>query len=541
VLVTHSFRSGDLDKATFDYIVIGAGAAGCALAAGLTDTASCTVLLIEAGRYYGRIDQYPALLQRMDQYSFSLAPGQTYPAKPRYSMFTWSYQGQLNEFLQARIVRGRVVGGSSAVNGGEFTRGRPHDYDTWAGMGNPEWSFENVLPAFRAIETDLDFGESECHGARGPIRVQRGSRDNLGHHSESFLEAATSAGFRWDPDLNGRSTGGVGLIPLNAIEGVRQNAGAAFIDRVVARQNLSLLDQTTVHRILIENGEATGVEVDDHGAARRLYANEIVLCASGINSPHLLMLSGVGSAGRLADVGIRPVCDLGPVGMNLADHPYVLFPFTIPDRSGDGRPSGGLALNYSSGSDSEEDLRIIPNIPLQRSREPGEPWTLGFYCGLSAPRSRGQIVLRSASHRQLPTVQYNYLAALEDRRRMRECVRLAVELLEHPAYRRAGARQIALSEDEVRNDATLDRWIATHLYTAYHSAGTCKMGPPADDTAVVDQYCRVRGIRGLRVVDVSVAPMLMSRGMHATAVMIGERAVSLFRSPNPTARPTLTG
>jgi predicted dehydrogenase (TIGR03970 family) len=532
VLVTSSVQSGDLDSATFDYIVIGAGAAGCALAAALTDEASCAVLLIEAGRYYGRIDQYPTLLQRMDQYSFSLAPGQSYPAKPRYSMFTWSYQGQLNEFLQARVVRGRVVGGSSAVNGGEFTRGRPQDYDSWAEMGNPEWSFEKVLPAFRAIETDLDFGDTDVHGARGPIRVQRGSKDNLGDYSKIFLEAATSAGFGWDPDLNGRSTGGVGLIPLNAIEGVRQNAGAAFIDRVLARRNLSLLDQAIVRRILIDNGVAAGVEVEDHGAVRRLYANEIVLCASGINSPHLLMLSGIGPAARLTDVGIRPLFDLGQVGLNLADHPYVLFPFTIPDRSGDGRPSGGLALNYSSTSEGEEDLRIIPNIPLQRRGEPGEAMTLGFYCGLSTPRSRGQIVLRSASHRQLPSVRYNYLADAEDRRRMRECVRLAAEFLEHPAYRHAGAKQIAMSGDELRDDATVDRWIATHLWTAYHSAGTCKMGPPEDETAVVDQYCRVRGIRALRVVDVSIAPILMSRGMHATAVMIGERAASLLRSPD---------
>jgi predicted dehydrogenase (TIGR03970 family) len=537
MLVSRSFRSGDLDNATFDYIVIGAGAAGCALAAGLTDQASCSVLLIEAGRYYGRIDQYPSLLQRMDQYSFSLAPGQTYPAKPRYSMFTWSYQGQLNEFLRARIVRGRVVGGSSAINGGEFTRGRPQDYDSWAEKGNPEWSFDKVLPAFRVIETDLDFGDSEVHGARGPIRVQRGSQDNLGDHSRIFLEAATSAGFGWDPDLNGRSTGGVGLIPLNAIEGVRQNAGAAFIDRVLARKNLSLLDQATVRRILIDKGDAAGVEVDDHGTPRRLYGQEIVLCASGINSPHLLMLSGVGPADRLAQVGISPLCDLGHVGVNLADHPYVLLPFTIPDRSDHNRPSGGLALNYSSSSGGDEDLRIIPNIPLQAPAKPGQPLMLGFYCGLSAPRSRGQIVLRSASTRQLPIIQYNYLADPEDRRRMRECVRLASGLLEHPAYRHAGAQQVALSRDELRDDTTLDRWIATHLYTAYHSAGTCPMGPDQDETAVVDQYCRVRGVGGLRVVDVSIAPILVTRGMHATAVMIGARAVSLLRSSNPTSTP----
>jgi choline dehydrogenase len=528
VLVTASFRLGELDHANFDYIVVGAGAAGCALAAGLSDDASCSVLLIEAGKYFGRIDQYPPLLQRMDRYSFSLPPGQTYPAKPRYSMFTWRYPGRLNQFLEAQVVRGRVVGGSSAINGGEFTRGRPSDYDTWAAQGNPNWSYEKVLPAFRAIETDLDFGATELHGARGPVRVQRASSNGLGEPSGIFAEAAASAGFSWDPDMNGRSAGGVGLIPLNAIDGVRQNAGAMFIDRVVARKNLSLLDQTTVRRVLIDNGNAVGVEVLDGNRTRRLHAGEIVLCASGINSPHLLMLSGIGRAETLRQAGIEPICDLQHVGMNLADHTYVLLPFAMPE--GDGPGSGGVALNYSSNFDDEEDLRIIPNIPLQGAEEPGGPATLGFYCGLSAPRSRGRIVLRSASPSLLPAIEYNYLAEPEDRRRMRDCVRLAHRILDHPAYSRIGARQIALSTDEISDDDSLDHWIATHLHTAYHSAGTCKMGPADDETAVVDQNCRVRGVERLRIADVSIAPRLTTRGMHATAVMIGEHAVSLLRS-----------
>jgi choline dehydrogenase len=529
MLITEPFWSGDLDKETFDYIVVGAGASGCALAAGLTDDASCSVALIESGSHYGRTDQYPSLLQRADRYSFSLQPGQTYPPNPRYSMYTWSYRGQLNDVLSAQIVRGRVVGGSSAINGGEFSRGRPRDYDTWAEQGNPAWSFEAVLPAFRAIETDLDFGDTAMHGSRGPIPVQRGSADSLGESSKIFLEAATSAGFDWDPDLNGMTTGGIGLIPLNVIDGVRQNAGAAFVERVLRRKNLSLLDRTTVRRVLIDKGDAVGVEVTHRGAVRSLHASETVLCASGINSPHLLLNSGIGSPSTLKQLNISPVCELDAVGKNLSDHVRVILPFTMPNRFGAGQPGGGLVLNYSSSEGGDEDLRLLP-IPLNRSQHPQEPFVLGFDCTLSAPRSRGDIVLSPRSRTQPPSIRYNYLSEPQDRRVMRESVRLAARLLEDRAYRQAGAEQVALSKDELRDDSALDHWIAGHLCTAYHSSGTCKMGPRTDESSVVDQYCRVRGVGRLRVADVSMAPLIPTRGMHATAVMIGEHAASLLRS-----------
>jgi choline dehydrogenase len=515
----------------FDYVIVGAGSAGCALAAALTDDANCSVLLVEAGRYYGRMDQHPAVLQRIDKYSFSLGPGQKFPTRPRFGLFAWMFEGELNEHLRATIVRGKLVGGSSAINGASFTRARPRDYDTWAEAGNTEWSFEKVLPALRAIETDLTFGDTPLHGARGPVRVQRGSREHLGLASRLFVEAALAAGFPWDPDMNGLSTGGVGLMPINAVNAIRQNAGAAFIDRVLARPNLVLLDRTHARRIIVEHNRAVGLEITHRGAKQCATAGEIVLCAGGINSPHLLMVSGIGPEAKLRAVGIETICVQEHVGANLADHPYVIWPFSLSERAlaADGKQGGGLALNFASRSDDTEDLRIIPYSSPSAAQGGTSPAGLGFHCSLGAPESRGEIVLQSASERTAPVVRYNYLREEVDRRRIRECVELANGFLQNPNYRSAGALSKEGYEAIADSPAELDRWIATNLFTAYHSAGTCKMGPDSDSTAVVDQYCRVKGISNLRVADTSIMPFLMTRGTHATAIMIGEHVAKLLR------------
>ena len=518
----------------FDYVIVGAGSAGCALAAALSEDAGCSVLLVEAGKYYGRMDQHPSLLQRIDKYSFSLGPGQKFPANPRFGNYAWSFEGELNEHLSATIVRGKVVGGSSAINGASFTRARPRDYDIWAEAGNDEWSFEKVLPALRAIETDLNFGETALHGSRGPIRVQRGSRENLALPSRLFVEAALAAGFPWDPDMNGLSTGGVGMMPLNAVGAIRQNAGAAFVDRVLARPNLALLDRTHVRRIVVEKSRATGLEITHRGRGHRVSAGEVILCAGGINSPQLLMVSGIGPESKLRAVGIEPVYAAKHVGANLADHPYVIWPFALSEKAlaADSKRGGGLVLNYASTGDDNEDMRIIPYAGSNALGGTG-PAGLGFHCSLGTPESRGEIILRSASASKAPSVRYNYLKEAADMRRMRECVEMANGFLQSPGYRAAGA---SIGKDFAAiaaSPAKLEHWIATNLYTAYHSAGTCKMGPDSDETAVVDQYCRVKGVAGLRVVDTSIMPFLMTRGTHASAIMIGEHAAGLIRrTPN---------
>jgi choline dehydrogenase len=515
----------------FDFVVVGAGSAGCALAAALTDDASCSVLLVEAGHYYGRMDQHPVVLQRIDKFAFSLGPGQSFPAKPRFASFAWQFEGELNEHLKAIIVRGKVVGGSSAINGASFTRARPRDHDIWAEAGNDEWAFEKVLPSLRAIETDLNFGDTPLHGARGPVRVQRSSRDNLGLPSRLFVEAALAAGFPWDEDMNGLSAGGVGLMPLNAVDAIRQNAGASFIDRVIARPNLSLLDRAHVRRVIVEGDRASGLEIIYRGVGHRVMAGEVILCAGGINSPHLLMLSGIGPEAKLRAVGIDPVHVLDPVGANLADHPYVIWPFSLSERAlaADNKPGGSLALNYASRGDDAEDLRVIPYSSPSVALGGTGPAGLGFHCSLGTPESRGEILLRSRSPRQVPAVRYNYLKEEADKRRLRECVELVHGFLQTSGYRGARAAVAGDLATIADNPAKLDHWIATNLLTAYHSAGTCKMGPNSDEAAVVDQYCRVKGIRNLRVADTSIIPFLMTRGTHATAIMIGEHAAGLIK------------
>jgi predicted dehydrogenase (TIGR03970 family) len=527
--VTQDLADERLERRSFDYIVVGAGASGSALAASLTDDAACQVLLIEAGRYFGTLDQYPELLRRQDKHTFSLAPSQSFPS-PSYARFSWAYEGRLNEFLRARIVRGRVVGGSSAINGASFTRGRPQDYDTWAAAGNTEWSYERLLPAFRAVETDLDFGDTELHGARGPIRIRRTPENDLSAMSRLFIDAVTQAGHPWDPDLNGRQSRGVGLSPNNSIDGVRQNAGAAFIGRVIARPNLYVLDRTQVRRVLLEKGRAVGVEAVRGDAPLTLRGSEVILCAGGLNSPHLLMLSGLGPAAKLANAGIRTVQDLPYVGQNLADHTYVVVPFTVPSAEvyPDGKTGGGLMLHFAAGG-GDEDSRIIANIRPRNAGSAAGAAMLGFNCTLGTPVSTGEIVLRASSPERAPIIEYNYLSEPEDRRRMRECVRFAARIVDHPAYTKIGAARTEIDGAMLRDDGALDHWIATHLWTAYHSSGTCKMGPDRDEMAMVDQHCRVRGVEGLRVADTSILPALMTRGVHATAVMVGEHAASLIR------------
>jgi predicted dehydrogenase (TIGR03970 family) len=528
VLVTSLLETGQLDGSEHDYIVVGAGAAGCALAAALTADPSRSVLLIEAGRNFGRVDQYPALLQRPDRFSFTLHPGQEYPARSQYRQFTWCYEGNLNGLRRATIVRGRVVGGSSAVNGASFTRGRPTDYDGWAAAGNTEWSFEKVLPAFRSIETDLDFGQSEVHGSSGPLRVQRTHEDQLSAPALAFVDAALDAAFPWDPDLNGLSKGGVGLSPRNVVDGIRQNAGAAFVDRVLARRNLSLLDRTVVRRVLMDRDRAIGIEAGQRGAFHHLRAGEVILCAGGINSPHLLLLSGIGPADALLQFGIEPRLDQPHVGANLSDHPTLDLPCALGDPTDDGRRRGGVSLNYSSiGSSDDEDMRLMfVNGPPESHH--GGARSVAFHCNIGVPESRGRLVLRSASPFRPPSIEFNYLSEAGDRRRMREGVRMAADFVRHPSFRRLGAELSGLTSRELGDDAALDEWVAANLGTAYHSGGTCKMGPDSDDGAVVDQYCRVRGVDGLRVADASIVPTLTTRGLHATAVMIGQHAASLI-------------
>jgi choline dehydrogenase len=554
--------------ASLDYVIVGAGSAGCALAARLTESTDRRILLIEAGRYYGSLADFPEPLRQASSAVYSQ------PGNPN----SWSYTGHLTETLRYPVTRGRVVGGSSAVNGAQFMRGPAEDYDHWAELGNSEWSYAKVLPFFKALENDLTYGDTPVHGGSGPISVYRTPEDELSPVSQAFIDAALAQDFQWDPDLNGDSQGGVGVLPLNSIDGIRQNCGAMYIEPAIGRPNLFVLDRTLACRILFDGTRTTGVEIRRDGSTARIQAGEVILCTSGINSPQLLMLSGVGPAAQLRALDIDVVADSPFVGANYMDHATIglTYELTAPRTEADAaRPVAEVNLNFRSDSASgpTEDMRMFPYLHSRqamlthaspgsglRSRLAGLGFLarpvqtvrgirgasaralvhdvahrndLAIHCAVGVPDSRGQVTLRSADPAVTPALHYHYLSEATDRRRMREAVRRSLAMLEHASFRALSAKNNSLPAEVIRDDARLDEWILDHLGTSYHTSGTCKMGPEGDDSAVVDQYCRVRGVTGLRIVDMSVLPCLTTRGPNATAVMLGERAAALLSSDGP--------
>jgi choline dehydrogenase-like flavoprotein len=546
----------------YDVVVVGSGASGSALASRLSEDAHRSVLLLEAGRYYGGIESYPPALKYNHSGAFAM-PG---------SIDNWPFMAHLTDDRIISVARGKAVGGSSAVNGAFYGRGTPADYDGWAAAGCVGWSYEDVLPFFIRAETDLDFGDAPGHGARGPMLIQRRSEAATIPILDAFRQACFAAGFPEDPDVNSATSIGVAFTPSNAFDGRRLNAAVRYLIPVVRRRNLTVQDRTFVTGITFAKGRATGVKYQRDGADdEAVLADEIVLCAGGINSPHLLMLSGVGPADELRRLGIDVVHDSPNVGQHLMDHPFVGVPYRsateAPVPAGP-LPVGPVILNYTAtGSSIDDDMCLLPAIYSKFAmlfggrgqsladhargalflREPWGTWQAVWggslsaaledfrqrkdflmFVELSVELSRGELTLASADPSVLPRLRFRYMSEPEDLRRMRDGVRLVARLLEHPAYQRMGAQLTSLTDAELRRDSELDRWILTNLASAAHTAGTCRMGPSTDTTAAVDPRCRVHGVEGLRVADLSIMPTLTRRGPHASAIMIGERVAQLM-------------
>ncbi len=508
----------------YDVLIVGAGSAGCVLASRLSEDPNRSVLLLEVGADYPDFERLPDELKN----------GFNQDASALGSPFNWAYQasGAAGQASPMQVARGKVVGGSSAVNGQVLLRGIPEDYDSWAEMGNDQWSYVNVLPFFRKLETDADIRD-DFHGSDGPIPVRRDKRQDWKPYQSAFVDACLADGYPADEDMNNPDSTGVGPVPVNTSNGIRMNTALTYLDPARHRLNLTVKANVLTRRVLFQGDRATGVEVESDGERFAVEADQVVLAAGGIASPQLLMLSGVGPVDHLREMGIPLVRDLPGVGQNLRDHPLVTVELAVKegvhlDVNG---PRMQAGLRYTAaGSSLRNDMQIFPaNYGGPKTGDPlGGAWKtreLGvrLTCILELAYSTGELRLSANDPSQKPQLAYRYLEDPRDLERCREAVRICQQLLEHPSLQSIVDHWTDPTEEDLASDQALDAWLKQNISTAQHTCGTCKMGPDSDPMAVVDQYGRVKGISGLTVADLSIAPNVIRANTNATAIMIGER------------------
>ena len=541
---------------SFDYIVLGAGSAGCVLANRLSADPDCRVLLIEAGPP----DHNPLL-------RVPVLAGRWFTGKYLNWAFTTEPQPQLNN----RTIpwpRGRVLGGSSSINGMIYARGHPQDFARWSAGGLRDWSLERVLPYFRRAERFLDGGD-DWRGGSGPLPVDRPRVPAGAEIYAAFIQAGQQAGFRYCESFNSRDPEGVGYYEYNIVRGRRWSAARAYLDPARCRANLCVLTHARVLKVMLERGVAQGVEVLVGGEKQQLRADREVLLACGaIGSPAVLLHSGIGDAGALMALGIPVVADRKSVGMNLQDHCHTMVTHATPLRDGvydlrrlDRAVLSVLqALTLGTGlatvfptlagaflrsdpelSDPDIQLHFIlgageRNLRYPFSRHQGYQGNgfNGSFCQLR-PESRGRVFLKHSDPLQSPGIDPNYLSSEADRRTARAGFRMVRDIFRQPAFEAVRGLELAPGQ-AVQSDGDIDRWIAANAGTIYHPVGSCRMG--SDPDSVVDEQLRVRGVERLRVIDASVMPILVSANTHAATVMIAERGADFILHGVMSCRPS---
>ena len=532
-----------------EFVIVGAGSAGCAMAYRLAMAGAKVIVIEHGGSDAGPLIQMPGAL--------------SYPMNMK--MYDWGYRTEPEPHLGGRRLacpRGKVIGGSSSINGMIYVRGHARDFDHWRDQGADGWGYADVLPYYKRMEDWHDGGhggDAGWRGRGGPLHVTRGKRDNP--LVQAFVQAGAEAGYPVTGDYNGQQQEGFGPFDMTVWKGRRWSAASAYLKPALATGNCTLV-RALAQRVVIDQGRATGVEVLRNGARQVISATrEVVLAASSLNSPKLLMLSGIGPAAHLRDHGIDVVADRAGVGQNLQDHlelyiqqaatqPVSLFKYWsllgkawvgaqwLLARRGPGASnqfeSTGFIRSKAGVQYPDIQYHFLPIAVRYDGQVAAEGHGFQAHVGPMRSKSRGAVTLASADPADAPRILFNYMSHPSDWEDFRTSIRLTREIFAQEAFAPFRGPEIQPG-DAVQSDAALDDFIRDHVESAYHPCGTCKMGAVDDPLAVVDPECRVIGVQGLRVADSSIFPQITNGNLNAPSIMSGEKAADhiLGKAPLP--------